>query len=62
MKCVYVNRFLYLIMDNTYGFLVTSLDNIATETLAKCEEKFPIITKHPAEVIRIVLYIHLLFI
>lgn len=32
------------------SFIVGTIDNVASETLAKVEEKFPIITKTPSEV------------
>jgi hypothetical protein len=32
---------------------VTTLDQVAEQTLAKCEETFPIITKPPSEVSQI---------
>ena len=46
--CVYIS----VCCENKchFVFSVASLDHVATETLAKCEEKFPIITKHPSEV------------
>ena len=31
-------------------YVVTTLDQVAEKTLAKCEENFPIITKPPSEV------------
>ena len=43
------SRLTWTYTNNLY-FIVTTLDHVAEQTLAKCEETFPIITKSPHEV------------